>query len=100
MQLKSFLFITAMTSIAVIGGCTNKGNGTDATAQSDKPNSDYSLAFTGQTRIKQIVTATPYKVEKIAEKLGKPWNIDARRKIDDNRQDRFHYYSFCRWGIA
>ena len=64
-----------MTSIAFIASCTNKGNVSGASAQNDKPNTDYKPSFAGQTRIKQIVTATPYKVAKIAEKLGKPWAI-------------------------
>lgn len=39
------------------------------------PNTDYSPAFVGQNRAKTIVTTTPYKVEKLAEKLGRPWAI-------------------------
>jgi aldose sugar dehydrogenase len=87
MQIKSFLHITVVVSIAAILGCNNKGNGSGAAAQSNKPNTDYKPAFVGQTRIKQIVTATPYKVEKLAEKLGKPWAIiplpDGRLMITD-----------------
>src|SRR5258706_8737330 len=40
-----------------------------------KPNSDYKPAFVGQTRINGIRTRTPYKVEKIAGKMGRPWAI-------------------------
>jgi aldose sugar dehydrogenase len=40
-----------------------------------KPNSEYSPAFEGQTRIKGVKTTTPYKIEKIAENIGKPWAI-------------------------
>ena len=39
------------------------------------PNSNYKPAFTGQTRIAGVRTTTPYKVEKIAEKLGPPFAI-------------------------
>ncbi len=39
------------------------------------PNSNYKPAFIGQTRITGIKTTTPYKVEKIAEKLGPPFAI-------------------------
>ena len=39
------------------------------------PNSDYKPAFPGQTRIAGVKTTTPYKVEKIAEKLGPPFAI-------------------------
>ena len=39
------------------------------------PNSDYKPAFAGQTRINGVRTRTTYKVEKIAEKMGRPWAI-------------------------
>jgi aldose sugar dehydrogenase len=39
------------------------------------PNSNYKPAFAGQTRIAGAKTTTPYKVEKIAEKLGAPFAI-------------------------
>lgn len=39
------------------------------------PNSNYKSAFNGQTRIAAVRTTTPYKVEKIAEKLGAPFAI-------------------------
>jgi len=39
------------------------------------PNSDYKSAFKGQTRVAGVKTTTPYKVEKIAEKLGSPFAI-------------------------
>ncbi len=41
------------------------------------PNSNYKPAFQGQTRINAVKTATPYKVEKIANKLGAPFAIVA-----------------------
>src|SRR5580658_1630729 len=41
------------------------------------PNSDYKPAFAGQTRIAGVKTATPYTVEKIADKLGHPFAIVA-----------------------
>ncbi len=43
--------------------------------ETKKPNSDYKPAFAGQTRVPGIKTTTPYKVEKIAEKLGAPFAI-------------------------
>jgi glucose/arabinose dehydrogenase len=39
------------------------------------PNTDYKPAFAGQTRAPGVKTNTPYKVEKLAEKLGRPWAI-------------------------
>ncbi|MEO5563043.1 MAG: PQQ-dependent sugar dehydrogenase [Chitinophagaceae bacterium] len=43
--------------------------------ETKKPNSEYKPAFSGQTRINSVKTTTPYKIEKIAEKIGKPWAI-------------------------
>jgi glucose/arabinose dehydrogenase len=40
-----------------------------------KANTEYKPAFTGQTRIGGVKTNTPYKVDKIGEKLGRPWAI-------------------------
>ena len=54
-------------------------NNTDTTGgtpvETRKPNSDYKPAFAGQTRIASVKTSTPYKAEKIAEKLGSPWAV-------------------------
>ena len=60
---------------------TIANNNADSTAlppvETKSPNSDYKPAFTGQTRIAGVKTTTPYKVEKIAEKLGPPFAIVA-----------------------
>ncbi|MBI3139272.1 MAG: PQQ-dependent sugar dehydrogenase [Sphingobacteriales bacterium] len=40
-----------------------------------KPNASYAPAFAGQTRINGVRTNTPYKVEKLGEKIGQPWAI-------------------------
>ncbi len=50
-------------------------------------NTNYKPAFRGQTRIAAAKTVTPYKTEKIAEKLGRPWAVvpmpDGRLLITD-----------------
>lgn len=43
--------------------------------ETEKPNSDNKPAFAGQTRIMGYKTQTPYKVDVINHKLGKPWGI-------------------------
>ena len=43
--------------------------------ETQKANTSYQPAFKGQTRVAGIKTVTPYKVEKIAEKLGSPWAV-------------------------
>ena len=80
MQLKSlFVIIVMIATVVAVGSCagkTGKSNSSSGTAaENDKPNTDYKPAFDGQARIKKIKTATPYKVEKIAENLGRPWAI-------------------------
>ncbi len=55
--------------------------------ETKKGNTNYKPAFSGQTRIAGVKTVTPYKVDKIAEKMGKPWAIiplsDGRLLITD-----------------
>ena len=55
--------------------------------ETNKANSDYKPVVKGQTRVAGVKTATAYKVEKIAEKLGKPWAVvpmpDGRLLITD-----------------
>ena len=79
MQLKLCSFILALVSVSVFSACHNNSSKatTSSTVAEDntKANTNYKPAFTGQTRIKTIVTATAYKVEKLAEKLGRPWAI-------------------------
>ncbi len=74
--------ILALTSVA---GCTNNNASPDQTmtgsssqpspVETRKANTDYKPAFKGQTRIAGVKTETPYKVEKLAEKLGRPWAV-------------------------
>ena len=79
MHLKLFSPFVLFTAAIFFAGCHSNDHKANTTApvavDTDKANSDYKPAFAGQTRIKKVVTATPYKVEKIAEKLGRPWAI-------------------------
>jgi aldose sugar dehydrogenase len=43
--------------------------------ESYKPNAGYKPAFNGQTRVAGVRTVTPYKSDKIATGLGKPWAV-------------------------
>jgi glucose/arabinose dehydrogenase len=43
--------------------------------ETQESNTDYKPAFAGQTRINGVRTTTPYQVEKLATKLGRPWAI-------------------------
>jgi glucose/arabinose dehydrogenase len=50
-------------------------NDTLSPVETKQANTEYKPAFAGQTRIGSVKTTTPYKVEKIAEKLGRLWAI-------------------------
>lgn len=71
--LLSVNYISPLSGIAYNGADTTKF----PPVETRKPNSDYKSSFAGQTRINGVRTLTPYKVEKIAEKMGKPWAITA-----------------------
>lgn len=84
MQTKIFLCLSVILISIYAPGCVNnnaseKGNGSDSTntsaVETKKANTDYKPAFEGQTRIAGVKTVTPYKVEKIAEKLGASWAV-------------------------
>lgn len=79
-----FLISLCLVASAVFLLATNDilpGNAKPAAVDSLPPvetrpaNTDYKPAFPGQTRVKGVKTNTPYKVEKIASKLGRPWAI-------------------------
>ena len=84
MQAKNTLFLSVMLMLVYMTSCANNettsyNNNTDTTGlptvETKSPNSSYKPAFSGQTRIAGVKTTTPYKVEKIAEKLGPPFAI-------------------------
>ena len=85
MQVKPLFCLSAFLLSLFLSGYTNKfassnlGTGADTTqfppVETKKANTDYKPAFKGQTRITGVKTVTPYKVEKIAEKLGNPWAV-------------------------
>lgn len=85
MQIKFLLSLSAILVSVYASGCANNNTSSDTEAAKDttkfppvetkKGNTDYKPAFTGQTRIAGVKTVTPYKVEKIAEKLGRPWAV-------------------------
>ena len=69
------LFIAAM----IVAGCNNN-DATDKNVKADStkpPQQHYQPAFAGQTRVDSIKTQTPYKVERLAEHIGRPWAVAA-----------------------
>ncbi|MBL7740586.1 MAG: PQQ-dependent sugar dehydrogenase [Chitinophagaceae bacterium] len=85
MQVKYFIYSAGIAVQLAVFGCTNNNASTNVNAETDpsqpspvetqKPNTDYKPAFKGQTRIAGAKTTTPYHVDKLAEKLGRPWAI-------------------------
>ena len=50
-------------------------NGTLPPVETEKPNTNYKPAFTGQTRIQGVKTKSNYTSKMISDKLDKPWGI-------------------------
>src|SRR5688572_25627387 len=95
MKLKLILCLAVILLSIYSYGCdnipTNENARRDTTkfppVENNKANTDYQPAFRGQTRTAGVKTATDYKVEKIAQKLGKPWAVvpmpDGRMLVTD-----------------
>lgn len=85
MQGKYFIAGSLVLVAAVSAGLLNKQSrrmpaGTSDTSrippvETKRANTDYKPAFNGQTRAPGALTTTPYKVEKIADRLDRPWAI-------------------------
>lgn len=83
MQRKHTFLLSVILIFFYSTGCAHNNstpvshNSTDSLppVETKSPNSDYKPAFSGQTRIGGVKTNTPYKVEKIADKVGRPFAI-------------------------
>lgn len=87
MTIKAILSSLVLISMIQSTGCANNNKNADTRTTHDadtskippvetsKANTDYKPAFNGQTRIGGVKTKTPYKTEKIASGLGKPWAV-------------------------
>jgi glucose/arabinose dehydrogenase len=87
MQMKIFACFSVIVAAVSFCGCSgNNSSANTASApamdsaalppvETKAPNVDYKPAFEGQTRVKGVKTVTPYKVEKIAENMGRPWAV-------------------------
>ena len=79
--------LSAVVAFYVLPGCNNNNaSSPDKTPDTTKQgalekreaNTKYKPAFEGQTRIGTVVkTTTAYKVDKLAEGLGRPWSVKA-----------------------
>ena len=77
-------FITALASISLAscsanspknGVVTNTSDSTNPPVETRSPNTNYSPAFAGQTRISSVKTSTPYEATVITNNLKRPWGI-------------------------
>ncbi len=87
MQMKTFACFSIIAAAISLYGCAGNNSSADTASapaadstvippvETNAPNVDYKPAFEGQTRVNGVKTTTPYKVEKIAENLGRPWAI-------------------------
>lgn len=99
MKAKLFFYTSALLITGYTAACTDKkasGSNeinTDTTqlppVETKTANTNYKPAFAGQTRIGGVKTTTAYKVDKLAERIGRPWAItpmpDGRLLITDKR---------------
>lgn len=72
---KQSILITVAVLIGTASCAGNPNADTTRPVETKKPNSNYKPAFAGQTRIGAVTTKTAYKVDKLAEKLGRPWAV-------------------------
>jgi len=74
MRFNYHLPLAAIILITCVCSCASKKSA-EAVKSGDAPNAVYKPAFSAQTRIGAVKTTTPYKVDKIAENLGRPWAV-------------------------
>ena len=72
--MKKSVFVTLIGSVLTMGPVLLQAQ---QPVETKTPNSKYKPAFAGQTRVNSVRTTTPYKIEKIAEKLAAPFAIVA-----------------------
>lgn len=99
MKAKLFFYTSAFLLTGYTAACTDKKTSSSNEANTDTTqlppvetkaaNTNYKPAFAGQTRIGAVKTTTAYKVEKLADRIGRPWAItpmpDGRLLITDKR---------------
>lgn len=82
MNLKIKTLLISALSGSIFSSCQNSSPvkqdssaKTNASVETQSPNTNYQPAFNGQTRIAAVKTQSPYQSEIISENLGKPWAI-------------------------
>ena len=85
MKMKKVFVLAILPVVVYTTGCNNSNgtsqydNGGDTSkfppVETKKANTKYKPAFKGQTRIDGVKTSTPYKVDKLAGGVGRPWAV-------------------------
>lgn len=82
MHVNHFFYTVTLCSLSIVG-CGNKKTTASNSSDSSKlppvetktANTNYKPAFPGQTRVEGVKTTTAYKVDKLAQNLGRPWAV-------------------------
>lgn len=76
------LFFIFISSTVILLGCSGSDDITDVPdvvtgppVETNSPNTNYTPAFTGQTRIGGVQTTTPFQATVISSSLNAPWGI-------------------------
>lgn len=72
------IFLISCGTSTVTNGSTDEVAGDDSTrlpVETQKPNTNYPPAFSGQTRIKGVKTSTAWESKVLTSSLSKPWGI-------------------------
>ncbi|GAB2813506.1 PQQ-dependent sugar dehydrogenase [Ferruginibacter profundus] len=77
---KKYLSYMSLVIAVTICSCSNNDSNTAPAKAADslkpnQPNTSYKPAFEGQKNITAVTTTTPYKVERLAEHIGRPWAV-------------------------
>ena len=68
-------FLTVCIALVTIGCAQQKQVSTSGSVETKAPNTSYSPAFIGQTRINKVSTSTPWTHKVLATGIGKPWAV-------------------------
>jgi glucose/arabinose dehydrogenase len=71
------LFASCGNNTATTGTSSSTRDTTNAPVETKPPNTSYTPAFPGQTRIGSVKTTTPYEGKILSSGLTKPWGITA-----------------------
>ena len=76
MRNQCIISIATALSVVSLAACSQNNNSAGSSSvESKSPNTSYTPAFKGQTRVKAVKTTTAYNAERIATDLKNPWAV-------------------------